>query len=422
MITMTLDQCVHCGLCLSSCPTYQQTGVEMESPRGRLVLLALWAKDSESHDAVEAQWLDDCLDCRACEAVCPAHVPTGHLVEEWRERQAGSPPSSRLMRLLTFFLGSPQGLTWFQRFARWSQHPLGRALVRRWLTWWPDSPVRLQRGLPARINRRLSRHDIASDPPHSRTAFLFVGCVMDAVYADTNQHTADLLRMAGYRVTVDLRQRCCGALHWHNGQPAQAQKWARENIEAFEASGASVIVLNAAGCLSTLREYPELLRGTPWEARAHHFSAAVRDALEVLSDEPLPDLPEQPTPVTIHDACHHVHAQGIFKEPRILLQRAGYRIQEMTNSTRCCGSAGIYNLTHPEMSQALLRDKIDGIPQGVDIISAANPGCLLHIQQGLVSQGKHILAEHPIDLAWRAYRAAGYLQSMTTNEGGTARV
>ncbi|MCY0877949.1 MAG: (Fe-S)-binding protein [Firmicutes bacterium] len=410
-----LDQCVHCGLCLSSCPTYLETGLEMESPRGRLVLLNLWAQAPEQRDAAISQWLDDCLDCRACEAVCPAHVPTGHLVEAWRGESEDAPRPGRAQRLLMRLIENPRGLKWLQRLGRWSQTRVGRSLVRWWLTGREDSPLRLQQGLPPLQSRRLSREQITSNHRGPGDLWLFVGCVMDAIYAGTNRHAADLLRLAGLTVVVDPRQRCCGALHWHNGQRAQAQQWAQENIEAFESSGCRMVVVDAAGCLTALREYPVLLAGTPYEARAHAFSQAVFDALEVLSQHPLPPLPDQGLTVTVHDACHHVHAQGIRHQPRFLLERAGYRLVEMANASQCCGSAGIYNLAHPDMSRALLAAKVRAIPPQAEVVSAANPGCLLHIQQGLAASGTPVTAQHPLDLLWHAYRSQGYLP------GGGAR-
>ncbi|NMP23864.1 4Fe-4S dicluster domain-containing protein [Sulfobacillus sp. DSM 109850] len=416
---MDTGQCVHCGLCLSACPTYQVTGLEAESPRGRIFLLERLQDDPSVLNDNAMRALDDCLDCRACEEVCPAHVGTGHLVEAWRAEAAPllmerGPEAMKQFRRMTrpmgFFLGSPQGLRWLQRMARVMQKPgIGRWISR--LKFVPASAQGLARGLPKQIPHRLSRTVKPRPLSHPRgRAMLFSGCIMDAIYAETNWHTQDLLELGGLEVTVPEQQRCCGALHLHGGDPDQARRWAMENIIAFEQSGAATVVVNAAGCGSTLKEYAELFRGDPnWEPRARRFEEAVEDATAILARLDLPALPSSEDPITLQDPCHLSHGQGIRQEPRQLLMRAGYRIQEMKDSDRCCGSAGIYNLTHPEMAQALLHRKVQDIPAGVQWVAAANPGCLMHMQSGLSDNPRAPEVVHPIDLVWTAYRDAGQI-------------
>ncbi|MCY0864577.1 MAG: heterodisulfide reductase-related iron-sulfur binding cluster [Sulfobacillus sp.] len=412
-------QCVHCGLCLSVCPTYQETGLEAESPRGRVFLLEHVRENPASLNASAMKALDDCLDCRACESVCPSHVATGHLVEQWRAESAvrlqeEGPEAMRLFRRvsrpLTFFLGSPRGLKWFQRLARLSQKPL----VGRWVTrlrFVPPAAEGLVRGLPARIPRTLSRvRRPRNHPPGARRVMLFVGCIMDTVYAETNQHTQDLIEMGGVGVVIPDEQRCCGALHMHGGAPEVTKRWAQENIAAFEASGAEAVVVNAAGCGAMLKEYAELFDPEDaWHERAKRFQSAVVDATVFLADLSLPEIPPTERAVTVHDPCHLAHAQGIRQEPRRLLRQAGYVIHEMPDSDRCCGSAGIYNLTHPEMAQRLLERKVEDIPRDVEWVAAANPGCLMHIQSGLAQQPQLPPAVHPLDLIWQAYHRAGLI-------------
>lgn len=400
-----LEDCVHCGLCLSACPTYQVTGLEVESPRGRLVLLNQWREQAASRDSETRGWLDDCLDCRACEAVCPAHIPTGHLVEAWRSQEAPEArPPRMLIRLLGLFLGSPRGLAWFRRLARASQTHWGDWLIRQTARWLPPGAPAVRAGLPTLHATGVSRRDM-SDDGFGADIFFFVGCVMDALYADTNRHAADLLRIAGHRLVIPQDQRCCGAVHRHSGSPEAARHWAEINISLFEHSGARYVAVDAAGCGAALKEYASLFPpDSPWHARARRFQDAVRDVMELLA-ESLPPLAPRQGAVTVHDPCHHVHAQGIAKETRALLHRAGYTLAEMRESTLCCGSAGIYNLTHPEKSQALLQRKLAEIPDGAAFVAAANPGCLLHMQSGLSVQGR-TQAVHPIDLAWQAYHDA----------------
>ncbi len=417
---MDTGQCVHCGLCLPSCPTYVETGLEGESPRGRIFLLQRLHDDPSMLNAVTTEYLDDCLDCRACEAVCPAHVPTGHLVEEWRAETPrrgaeGDSPAlggfRGLSRPLSFFLGSPKGLLWLQRLARWSQWPVLGPWITR-LRFVPQPARYLVRGIPQKIPKTLSRYRTLPSLEGSRTpVLLFVGCVMDTIYADTNHHTEDLLALAGTDVVLPLEQRCCGALHMHGGDPAVTKSWAKENIQAFETSGASVIVVNAAGCGTTLKEYAALFDlADPWHARAQRFEAAVVDATVFLSQCSLPTLADSSdVHITVHDPCHLAHAQGIRQEPRTLLKRAGYALQEMAESDLCCGSAGIYNLTHPDMAKKLLDRKISHIPKTVAWVAAANPGCLMQIQSRLCEDPKGPGAVHPLDLVWNAYRQAGLI-------------
>lgn len=401
------EDCVHCGLCLSACPTYQVTGLEMESPRGRLVLLNQWREQPEAHDVETRGWLDDCLDCRACESVCPSNIPTGHLVEAWRSQEAreARPPRS-LLQVLELLLGSPRGLAWFRRMARWSQTRWGDWMVRHTARWLPPGARSVKAGLPALHSRGLSRRRLDSDGTGS-DIFFFVGCVMDALYSETNEHAADLLRLAGHRLTIPQGQRCCGAVHRHSGSPETARHWAEANISLFEQSGAEVVAVDAAGCGAALKEYASLFPpDSPWQERAQHFQNAVQDVVQLLADS-LPPLSQQDAnPVTVHDPCHHVHAQGIAKETRSLLGRAGYAVTEMRESTLCCGSAGIYNLTHPDKSQPLLTRKLAQIPDDATYVAAANPGCLMHMQSGLSAQS-HKQVVHPVDLAWQAYRDAG---------------
>lgn len=416
---MDTGQCVHCGLCLSACPTYQITGMEAESPRGRVFLLEHIRDNPSLLNPDAMQYLDDCLDCRACESVCPSHVATGHMVETWRAQTAPilgdrGPEAMRLFRRLarpmTFLLGSPAGLRWFQRLVRLSQKPGVRALIAR-LRLMPPAVMTLARGVPVRLPRRLSRiRPVSQRAIATRKVMLFVGCIMDAVYADTNRHTQDLLEMGGVRVVIPQEQRCCGALHMHGGVPEVTRQWARENIRAFEESGADAVVVNAAGCGAMLKEYAELFPPSDsWHERARRFQDAVVDATVVLADLPLPQEKPGPERVTVHDPCHLAHAQGIRQQPREILRRAGYAILEMPDSDRCCGSAGIYNLTHPDMAQKLLERKLEDIPPGVKWVAAANPGCLMHIQSGLQRGTERPSAVHPVDLVWHAYQRAGYL-------------
>lgn len=415
---MNADQCVHCGLCLSACPTYEATGLEVESPRGRLVLLNEWANEPDAAASETFGWLDDCLDCRACEAVCPAHVPTGHLVESWRASAPKPALSQRLMSVLTWLIGSPTGLRWLRRLSRLRHAPVAKLALSVLGPQLSRTTADLSDGLPPIDQQPISRDRF--HPVATPTAMLFVGCIMDAVYAESNQHTAALLELAGEQVAVPVNQRCCGALHIHAGRPQDARSWARHNILAFEESHAAVVVVNAAGCGTALKEYPALFADDPvWAGRANRFSQSVRDVLEVLGERPLPEIPPSGEAIAVHDACHHAHAQGITDAPRTILRRAGYRLEEMADSSRCCGSAGVYNLTHPELSHTLQQKKVADIPTTVELVAAANPGCMLQIQSGVRRLGRpDVLVRHPVDLIYDAYQQAGYFERTGGRDNG----
>lgn len=410
------SQCVHCGLCLTSCPTYQQTGIEGESPRGRIFLLDQIAAHPGLLDEQIYRHLDDCLDCRACEEVCPAHVPTGHLVDEFRASAISQPYRQNrdpIERPLTVFLGNKRGLRWFQRLARWSRSPLVDGVMRRTpKKWMPAEALSLKKGLPRTIGKQLSRDRLPdrltpANPENATRVMLFTGCIMDSVYADTNVHSADLLVWSGLEVMVPRSQKCCGALNLHAGDKGTALAWARENIKAFEESGASQVVVNAAGCGALLKEYGDLFESdSQWEPRARAFAHAVQDISETLTAFPLPNVPSHGRTVTMHDACHLAHGQGIRSQPRELLQRAGYTLVEMVDPDRCCGSAGIYNLTHPEMAGQLKVRKVSDIPTAVETVSMGNPGCMLQIASGVEESGRPVEVSHTVDLLWQAYQEA----------------
>lgn len=405
MIRPDTSACVHCGLCLNACPTYQETGIESESPRGRVYLLQAISRDPTLLTAESLRHIDDCLDCRACEEVCPAHVPVGHLVEAFR-RERGTP--SRVAVPLRRFFSGPGGLRWFQRLARGSKNPSVRAVLTRAPRWVPSAALDLGAGLPARLPRGLSRDRLGPRFPAQAEGgvMLFLGCVMDAIYAPVNEHAAALIALTGAKVAVPPGQRCCGALSAHSGDVAAARRLARINIEAFEASKARWLVVDAAGCGAELREYPELFPASdPWRARAQALADRTVDIHVYLDRQPLPVRPSNGRRVSVHDACHLAHAQGVREPVRAVLRRAGFEVVEMAGADRCCGSAGVYNLTHPEMSARLKARKVDDIPPGVEAVVTGNPGCLLQIQAGVRQAGRDVKVLHSVELLFESYAA-----------------
>lgn len=401
--------CVHCGLCLPSCPTYLVTGDESESPRGRVVLLnqlwsALDAGGSGDPSAVRA--VDSCLDCRACEEVCPAHVPVGHAVEAFRARtvQAGYRRLPLSARQAARYFGTERGLRRFQRLAGWSQRPSGRAALRASarVGGTLGAAALLGAGLPNMEGSRLAHEGVRFGGEGPRVA-LFYGCVMDSVYQATAAHAADLLRLSGYRVVAAPGQACCGALHTHVGDTGQARAWARRNVSSLEAAGAEWVAATAAGCGAALKEYGHLLE----DDAARQFQATVRDAAELVRFGQRPPLPSRSQVVAVHDACHLAHAQGIRQEVRDLVRWAGYTLVEWPDADVCCGSAGLYNLTHPTMAEALQQRKVASLPVAADVVATSNPGCLLQIQAGLRRAGRPTPVAHWVDLVWEALQDEG---------------
>ncbi len=406
-----IDTCVQCGMCLTSCPTYRELGVEMDSPRGRIFLMKAVQEGRLQPDELFAKHMYLCLDCRACETVCPTGVPFGSLVEAARavvEQHRRLPLLTRLARDLAFrrLLPYPGRLQLIGTILRFAQRCrllaiaklFSRGRLRSWLTLLPDLSAR----------PFLAGDVISIRPAGSRRGrvALFWGCVGPVLLPNVQRATVGVLARYGYEVVVPEGQTCCGALHLHSGLREEAQALARRNLVAFEGAERDAVIVNAAGCGATLKEYPELLRGTTEEARALHFRAVVRDFAEFLSAAPeTPKGGQLKKTVTYQDPCHLAHGQRVRREPRQLLKAIpDVEFKEMRESDRCCGSAGIYNLVNPELSQQFLRAKIDHAAKtGAQVIVTANPGCQLQLQAGIRQVGLSAEVVHLAELLARAY-------------------
>ena len=404
-----LQQCIHCGMCLEACPTYRITGLETESPRGRIHLMqAIFEGRIEPVPEARVH-LDRCLACRACEAVCPSGVQYGRLIETTRAdlatRDGPSPVRDallwlvsrrRALGLVTALLGVPERLG-LRALAR---GPL-RGIV-------PKGLRRLESLAPSltRPRYRAPEHPAAAT---SRVALL-LGCVMRVAYGDVHSATARLLARTGADVVTVPGETGCGALHAHAGAREEARRLARRNIEAFERAKVDHIVVDAAGCGAHLKEYGELLEGDPvWHARATAIAHKVRDATEFLAGA-LGDgaLGELPMRVTYQDPCHLAHAQRIRAQPRALLAKvSGLELAEMPGADICCGSAGYYNLVQPEYADRLLADKVRNIVElAPDAVVTANPGCMLQLEAGLRAAGSRVPVLHIVELLDRAARSS----------------
>jgi glycolate oxidase iron-sulfur subunit len=400
-----LDKCVHCGFCLQACPTYVTLEDENDSPRGRLVLMRSLLEGSlRTDDEAVRGHLDRCLGCRACETACPAGVPYGHLLEATRATLTERHPLPLVARLVLGIFTRP----WLLAAAL----AAGRAMRALRL-----GGV-LSRILPGRAGFGLAmleatRPALASgtytapSPGAARESFaLLEGCVMKGLYAHTNQATSRTLRVNGYREVNARAQGCCGALHAHAGDLGAARELAKRNIEAFERSGADLVVSNAAGCGAMLKEYGHLLAGDPvWAERAAAVAGRSRDVSELLAATgPIPGG-ELDVTVTYDAPCHLLHAQRVSAPPlAVLAAIPGVRLVPLFDAEQCCGAAGIYNLLEPDTSAAVLAPKLEHIDRtGATLVATGNPGCLMQIGAGLGRAGSTARAVHPVDLLDASY-------------------
>jgi len=403
-----LADCVHCGFCLPTCPTYRLWGEEMDSPRGRIELMRQ-VHDGQPLDATVVPHFDRCLGCMACVTACPSGVKYDVLIETTRaqveDHAAGLRPlSERALRSLIFAL--------FPHHRRLAALRGPLRLVQR-----SGLPARLQnvapaRRLPATVIamttllpqlgpvERVPEFTPAAGPRRARVGML-LGCVQRAFFSDVNAATARVLAAEGCDVVAPAGQQCCGALSLHAGREAEALQRAKALVETFERANVDVVVVNSAGCGSAMKDYGRLLAGDPqWSQRAERFSAKCRDVAEWLG-ELGPVAPRRPLPLTVayHDACHLAHAQGVRVQPREVLSRIpGLELVPLAEADMCCGSAGIYNLVEPEAAAALGQRKAANVVAArADALVAANPGCLLQISAHL-GGGDGVPTFHPVEL------------------------
>jgi glycolate oxidase iron-sulfur subunit len=381
---------VSCGLCLNDCPTYRVLGDEADSPRGRIQLIrALIAaphppgETLAPPDPSAVAHLDACLVCRACETVCPSLVPFGRIMEGAREEIAertdrGGPIARAVRAALIDVVTRPWLLSIATTLATLYERSGVRALARRIL------PRRL-RDMESLVAAREGPAYRPIEREGSDTQ-LFAGCVMRAGFGETQRATVRALERSGRRVGAPTDQACCGALHAHAGLGGRARELARRNVRAFAGTEGPVVV-TAAGCGAHLKAYGHLLRSDPdvGPEEVDRFAARVRDATEIVTPVDTSRGLERPLRVVYQDACHLAHGQGIRRQPRDLLRAMrGVEIVPIADPERCCGSAGVYNLTHPEVAQELQRQKVRAILAArPDAVVSANPGCILQIRAGL---------------------------------------
>ena len=454
-----MRQCIHCGFCLPTCPTYAVLGVEMDSPRGRIYQMQAVAEGRLEISPEFVEHMYCCLGCRACETACPSGVQFGKLIEAAREQiqlevghelllaaptqQAAAPqgngayplhdntapvlqtPTERLLRGFFFDVMLPSRLVTSLTFAglKLYQRSGLQQIARR------TGLLDVANALPTPLHGKLKTPEAlmpqaggdllptslpeitpAIGKRRFRVGFIS-GCIMDQIYRDINEATIRVLTANGCEVLTPPQQQCCGALHVHAGEAQRGRQLARHNIDVFEAYDCDAIIINSAGCGSNLKEYGHLLRDEPTYAeRARAFSSKVKDISEFLTSIDMNrDMGEVQATVTYHDACHLAHGQKIRQQPRSLLSAIpGMKMVALKESDWCCGSAGIYNITNQEMATQLLERKMNNIAAtGAHIIATGNPGCMMQIALGARERGMEIEVVHPIELLDRAYRASG---------------
>jgi glycolate oxidase iron-sulfur subunit len=407
--------CVHCGLCTSACPTYVELGDENDSPRGRIYLMrALTDGRIELSDSVRRH-LDLCLDCRACESACPSGVQYAKLIEPFRIHLArAAPPAQTLGLLQRLFLFH---ITPYARRTRWALGPA------RFLQWARldrlFERIGLLRVVPAFLRQlhemvpRLRPHYgrlpevLPAEGRRRARVALFTGCAADALFPDTTLATARVLQRNGCEVLVPRRQACCGALHYHAARPGPAATFAAANCRAFDPEAVDAIITNAAGCGAMLKDYHHLLHETELADAGQRLSRKVRDVSEFLV-ELGPIQPGHPLRLkaTYHDACHLCHGQQIRKQPRQLLEMIpGLQLVPLAESEICCGAAGSYNITEPEMAERLgVRKARNLLATGAEAVFTGNVGCLLQILRYLRKQRPDVWVAHPVEALWASYR------------------
>jgi glycolate oxidase iron-sulfur subunit len=407
--TRTLD-CIHCGLCISACPTYKLTASEPSSPRGRIHLMRAVAEGEIEADASFAEEMDFCLLCRHCESVCPSGVEFGALMEHTRSELGPRTFLGRVSSKLGFGLLTKRPL--LRLVAASLRLAQQTGLVRL------IAPLLGERGqaltnlpsIPSAKERELLPERTPSSREDSTPVTLLEGCVMPELLGRVNRATVRVLAAAGHEVLVPAKQpTCCGSLQAHNGALDEARILAKQVIAAFEETDEIPVVTNSAGCGSHMKEYANLFEDeADWRERAERFSARVKDLSEILAERPLQAklTSNVSGPITYDDPCHLCHGQGVRSEPRALLDQTGHERVELRDSESCCGSAGIYSALRPKDAALILEPKLEALKDsGAKTLVTANPGCQLQWQAGIKSAGLDVEVLHIAELLERSLEA-----------------
>ena len=411
-----LYRCVHCGLCLNACPTYVETGLETESPRGRIALMKAVFEGRAGVEAGVVEHWDLCIQCRACEAACPSGVPYGRLIEQaqaqMRPRRRGLP--GRFIAWLAYghLLPSPGRMRAIAGLLRLYQRTGLRALVRATRVLRLVGPLaEAEASLPdlSQPAFRASGQVFPARGAVRHRVGLLSGCVMPLFHGPTMEAAVRVLTRNGCEVHVPASQGCCGSLNLHGGDMDGGRAMARRNIDAFLEAGVDVVVSASAGCGATMKDSAHLFHDEPaYAAKAERFGEMTQDITEFLASLPVdpPRADAEPLRATYQDSCHLVHAQRISAAPRTLLAAVpGLELVEMAHSNRCCGAGGSYQLTQREMSGQLRTHKLEEAAEtGAETIATANPGCMVQLSLGAREAGLPVRVCHVVDLLDEAYR------------------
>jgi len=431
-LSQAAKDCVHCGFCLPACPTYQLWGEEMDSPRGRIHLVSQVLEGAALTPAAMTHF-DRCLGCMACMTACPSGVKYDVLIEAargWTQEPSTAPrpvdeapaddgarrplreratraaifavfPYPRRLRALTAPLRAAQRVgadRWLARTGLAAAVSPAAGAALRLAPAAPEAAAPAGR-LPSRVPARGTRRAVVA---------MLTGCVQSVFFPGVNAATARVLAAEGCDVIIPRRQGCCGALSLHSGRTAEARRFARATIEAFEQAGGDAVVVNSAGCGSAMKEYARILADdAAWASRATALSAKVRDLAEFLSElGPVAERHPLPATAAYHDACHLSHAQRVVAQPRSLLAAIPQlRLVELPDAGTCCGSAGVYNLLQPDAAQALGQRKADSVlATSAQLLVSANPGCTLQISAALASRGEAVATAHTAEVLDAAIR------------------
>jgi glycolate oxidase iron-sulfur subunit len=409
-----IDTCVHCGFCLSTCPSYRVIGKEMDSPRGRIYLMNAINQGEAAIDDATSPHFDSCLGCLACVTTCPSGVQYDQLIAATRPQVERNQPrnlSDRLIRTLIFnFFPYPNRLRPFLP-SLWLYQKLGlQKFVRQTKILNKISPrlAAMESILPAITVDSLQDNIPEIIPAQGKQRYrvgMILGCVQRLFFDSVNQATIRVLSANGCEIIIPKSQGCCAALPAHQGQENQAKQLARQMIDSFADTKVDAIIINAAGCGHTLKEYGHILADDPeYKDKAQEFASKVKDVQEFLATvgltAKLSPLTQEKLNIVYQDACHLLHGQKISLQPRQLLKQIpGVILKEPIDAALCCGSAGVYNMLQPEVADELGQQKVTNLVNtGADLIASANPGCSLQIIKHLQIQGKEIKLMHPIEL------------------------
>jgi len=409
-----IDSCVHCGFCLSTCPSYRVIGKEMDSPRGRIYLMDAINEGEAPLAEGTVEHFDSCLGCYACVTTCPSGVQYDRLIEATRpqiNRNIDRPLPQRLLRNLIFSLFPyPNRLRLLMRPVKLYQKTGLQQLVRSlgWLQKLSPQLAAMEALMPALSPQAFEDKLPERIPAQGKTRYrvgMLLGCVQRLFNPEVNDATARVLTANGCDVIIPKTQGCCGALPHHQGEEAQARELARQLIDAFADAEVDAVLVNASGCGHTLKDYGHLLKDDPaYAEKAAAFSATVKDVQEFLANvgltAPLSPLQEEPLTLVYQDACHMLHGQKISLQPRQLLRQIpGVSLREPIDAALCCGSAGVYNILQPEVAEELGRQKVTNLLNtGASVIASANIGCFVQISKHLENQGHIVPVLHPMQL------------------------